>query len=122
MQKISLLKLPDEFLNKIITEEKNIYDQIFREYFDYQSASFFVKDLYVEKQNKNEIIVKYLAESLIDLRNSINSKEIPGNENPIKAVNIVEKIFDFNKQQKEEEIKILTPKQMLQKLPIVFPQ
>ena len=66
---------------------------------------------------------------MINLRNSINSKEIPGNENPEKIVNVVEKIIDFNKQQKVKErplylarvakvfyrkrIKILTAKQML---------
>ena len=41
MQKIYLLKLLDEFLNKIKNEEKNINNQIFREYSIYQSASFF---------------------------------------------------------------------------------
>ena len=39
-------------------------------------------------------------------------KEIPENQNPIKT-DIVEKIFDFNKQQKSKGTKILTPKQML---------
>ena len=53
---------------------------------------------------------------MITLRNSINSKEIPENENPKKIVNIVEKILDFNKQQKDKGIKILTPKKMLQRL------
>ena len=51
-----------------------------------------------DNQSKNDTIVKYLNEPLIDLRNSINSKEIPENENPKKVVNIVEKILDFNKQ------------------------
>ena len=68
--------------------------------------SFLVKDLYEDDQNKNDIIVKYLKESLIDLRNSINSKEIPENENRKKVVNIVEKILDFNNQQKGKGIKI----------------
>ena len=40
-------------------------------------------------------------------------KEIPENQNPIKTLDIVEKIFDFNKQQKSKGTKILTPKQML---------
>ena len=57
---------------------------------------------------------------MIDLRNSINSKEIPWNENPKKVVNIVAKILDFSKQQKGEEIKVLTLEQMFQKLPIVL--
>ena len=39
------------------------------------------------------------------LRNSVNSKEIPENENPKKVVNIFSKILDFNKQQKGKGIK-----------------
>ena len=35
-----------------------------------------------------------------------------------KIINIVEKTLDFNKQQKGKGLKILTPKQKLQKLPI----
>ena len=38
--KISSLKLHEEFLNKIKIEEKNINEQIFREYFNYQFPSF----------------------------------------------------------------------------------
>ena len=59
---------------------------------------------------------------MINLRNSINSKEIPENENPKKAVDIVEKILDFNKQRKGKGIKRLTPKQILQRLPIALAQ
>ena len=39
---------------------------MFREYFNYQSPSLLVKDLYEDNQNKNDIIVKYLNESLIE--------------------------------------------------------
>ena len=59
---------------------------------------------------------------MTELRNSINSKGIPENENPKKVVNIVEKIIDCNKKQKGKVIKILTPKQMLQRLPIALAQ
>ena len=59
---------------------------------------------------------------MIDLRNRINSKSFPENKNLKKVVNIVEKILDFNKKQKGKGIKILTPKQMLQRLPIAFSQ
>ena len=34
----------------------------------------------------------------------------------------VEKLLDFNKQQKDKGLKILTPKQMLQRLPIALAQ
>ena len=72
------------------------------------------------KKKKKDKIVKIVNEALINLRNSINSKEIPENENSKKIVNIIEKIVDFNKQQKGDGIKILTPKQMLQRLPIAL--
>ena len=76
---------------------------------------------------------------MIKFKKDINTKSIPENENPNKIVNIVEKIFKFNKEQKGKELpsdlariahaakvsdhsnlKILTPKQMLQKLPIIL--
>ena len=57
---------------------------------------------------------------MIESRNSINSKEISGNENPKNVVNIVEKIFDFNKKQKGKGLKIF--QQMLQRLPIALAQ
>ena len=46
---------------------------------------------------KNDEIIKDNNKGLIELRNSINSKEIPENENPKNVVNIVRKIIDFNK-------------------------
>ena len=50
-------------------------------FFNYHYPSFLVKDLYEDNQNKNNKIVKNINESLINLRNSINSKEIPEKEN-----------------------------------------
>ena len=58
-------------------------------------------------------------------------KEIPNNENPEKVINIVEEIFNFDKQQKGKglplnferaNLKILNPKQILQRLPISLAQ
>ena len=49
-------------------------------------------------------------------------KEILGNENPYKVTDIIEEILNFNKQQKGKEPKILTPKQMFQRLPIALAQ
>ena len=65
---------------------------------------------------------------MIDLWNTIIKKEIPENENPNNIIDIVEKKIDLDKQQKGKErpldlatrIKILTPKQMLQNLPIAL--
>ena len=68
----------EEFLNKIKNEEENINKQICKEYFGYESPSFLVRDLYESNQNKNDMIIKYLNESLIDLRKNfnINSKKV----------------------------------------------
>ena len=113
---------------KLNIKKKKINEQIFREYFNYQSSLFLVKDLHEANQTKNDIIVKYLNESLIDLRNSINSKKIPKNKNPKKVVNIVEKILDLTAIGKGRpldlatRIKILTPKQMLHRLSIALAQ
>ena len=65
-------------------------------------------------KSKTTKLIKYINDLLIDLRNSVNSKEIPKNENPIKIINTVEKIPDFNKQQKGKPLKISSPKYMLQ--------
>ena len=43
-------------------------------------------------------------------------------ENPNKIVDIVKKIFQFNKQQQGQGLKILTPNQMLSRLPISLAQ
>ena len=88
--------------------------------------------------SKNEQLVNNINDGLIDLMNAINKKEIPENENLNKIANIAEKILYFNKQQKGKGrlsdlphvakvfdnmwIKILTPKQMLQRLPIALAQ
>ena len=64
--------------------KKNINDKISNEFFNYHYPSFLVKDLYEDNQKKNHKIVKNISGSLINLRNSINSKEIPENENPKK--------------------------------------
>ena len=55
-RKIYALNLCEILLNKIKNEEKYINEQIFREYFNYQSSSFPLKDLYKDIQNKNDII------------------------------------------------------------------
>ena len=59
---------------------------------------------------------------MIDLRNVINRKKIPENENLKQVVDIVKKIIDFNKQQNSKWSKMLTAKQMLQRFPITVAQ
>ena len=56
----------------------------FTNFFNFHYPSFLGRDLYEDNQIKNEKLVKNINESLINLRNSIISKEIPENENPKK--------------------------------------
>ena len=61
---------------------------------------------------------------MTDFNNKINSmseNEIRF-EQPNEIVNIVEKILEFNRQQWEQGLKILTPSQMLNRLPISLAQ
>ena len=59
---------------------------------------------------------------MIDLGNAIIREKIPENANPNKIVDNIDKILGFNKPEKCREIKILTLKQMFQRLPITLVQ
>ena len=114
--------MQQEFINEIIANEEDINDELFWNYFKYQNPLFLAKYLIRAKQAKNEQLPNNADNELIDLRNSFIKKEISENEKPNKKVEIAEKILDFNKQQKSKGIKLLTPKQMLQRLPIALAQ
>ena len=81
-----------------------------------------VKDLISAKQGKNEDIVNNINDGLIDLRKDINRNETLENKNPKTLADFVGKILDFNQQRKVKESKLLTPKQMNQRLPIALTQ
>ena len=51
-----------------------------------------------------------------DLRNAVIRKEILED----KIIDIVKRILNFNNQEKSNGLKIVTPKQMIQRLPIAF--
>ena len=76
----------------------------------------------IEKNNK---LVDVIISGLKDLKKEIKemSEEEKENEKPDKIVKIVREILKFNKQNQEGKgIKILTPNQMLSRLPISLAQ
>ena len=84
------------------------------------------KKLYELKNKKeNDKLVNVIKSGLSDLKNKIkkmseDEKEI---EKPDKILKIVKEILDFNKQnQIGKGLKILTPDQMLSRLPITLAQ
>ena len=58
--------------------------------------------MYNSNQNVNYEIVKDINDSLIEFKKDINTRKIPKNENQNKTVDLVEKILNFNKQQKSK--------------------
>ena len=74
-----------------------------------QIPSFLVKDLLKADNNKNDKIEYLIFHELIKFMKDINIREIPENEILKKVVNIFVKILNFKEQQKDKEIKILTP-------------
>ena len=81
-----------------------------------------LKDLYqINDREKNNKLVSVINIGLKDLKKEIEemSKEEKENEKSDKIVEIAEEILNFNKQiQQGKGFKILTPNQMLSRLPI----
>ena len=88
--------------------------------------SALVKQLYETKdKNKNNELVKEIKNSWSDLKDEIENmfKDEKKIEQPDKILKTVKKVLDFNKQnQIGKGLKILTPDQMLSRLPITLAQ
>ena len=114
------------FNKQINKKEKNINNELFKKHFNFQNPSVMLKSLSnindIEKNNK---LVDVIISGLKDLKKEIKemSEEEKENEKPDKIVKIVREILKFNKQNQEGKgIKILTPNQMLSRLPISLAQ
>ena len=107
---------------QIIEEETSINRELFKKYFLFQTPSALLKDLYkTNDKEKNNRLVSMISSGLKDLKKEIEkmSKKEREIEEPDKIVEIVEEILKFNKQTQEGKgLKILTPYQMLSRLPI----
>ena len=113
----------NEWINK---QEAHINKELFMEHFNFQSQSDMLKNLdQINDKEKNNKLVNVINSGLKDLKEEIKkmSEEERKIEEPDKIVEIVEDILRFNKQkQAEQGIKILTPNQMLSRLPISLAQ
>ena len=89
-------------------------------------ASWYVKALHTTNdKKKNSKLVNAIKSGLSDIRNEVENmgEKEKETEKPSEIVNIVEKILEFNKQnQLGGGLKILTPDQMLSRLPITLAQ
>ena len=114
-------------IKQIIDEERDINDDLFSKYFKFQRPSDM--HMLLKKTNdteKNNKLVNLINSGLKNLKEEIKkmSEVEIESEDPELIVKIVEKILKFNKQnqQKGKGIKILTPNQMLNRLPIALAQ
>ena len=114
-------------MNKqIVKEETEINEELFKKHFHFQMLTAMLKYSYnLNDRNKNNELVDIIKSGLSDLENEIKkmSEDEIKNEKPYKIVDIVEKILKFNQRNQEGEgLKILTPNQMLSRLPISLAQ
>ena len=101
---------------------------MFKKHFNLVVITALVKQLYETKnKNKNDKLVNLIKSGLSHLKDEITemSKDEIENEKPDKIVEIAEEILDFNKKIRKQQglgLKILTPNQMLSRLPIILAQ
>ena len=113
----------NKWVNK---QETDINKELFKNHFSFQTPSALLKELYkTNDKEKNRLLVSVINSGLKDLKEKIKkmSKEEIEIEKPDEIVRVVEMILDFNKQnQQGKGLKILTPNQMLSRLPISLAQ
>ena len=116
----------NKFNEWVIKQEKSINEELFKKYFSFQRPSDMFRYLYqTNDKEKNHELVNIINSGIKDLKkeNKKMSKEERKIEKPDNIVKIVKKIIKFNKQKQEGQgIKILTPNQMLSRLPISLAQ
>ena len=98
---------------------------MFKTYFNFSVPSALVKQLYETKdKKKNNELVKEIKNRWSGLKAEIEKmSEDEKNGQLDRILKIVKKILDFNKQnQIVKGLKILTPNQMLSRLPITLAQ
>ena len=107
-------------------ESTGINYDLFKDYFNFLVPSALAKELYeIKNKNKNNKLVNAIKSGLSDLKDKIKemSEDEKESDQPDKILKLVEKIIEFNKQnQSGQGLKILTPHQMLSRLPISLAQ
>ena len=123
-QQEELKKKKDDFnlmIEQVTDKLTNKQVELFNKHFHFQTQFRLLRKIYqTSDTEENTKLVSLINSGLKDLRKE--AKEMTEIEKMIKdpelTVNIVEKILKFN----EEGIKILTPNQMLNRLPIALAQ
>ena len=115
-----------EFVNNSISlierESKDINNDLFKKYFS-TPVALFKKLFEIKDARKNSEFVEEVKNSWSNLKDKIEemSKKEIKNEKPNEILGIINEIIDLNKEAQKQQgsgLKILTPNQMLSRLPI----
>ena len=116
----------EKFEILIDLKNRDINNELVRKHFLVQDMGALLEKLKKSKNNakRNKIQVNLIKSGIRDLKEEIEDmcaqeKEI---KNPNEMVGIVEMILEFNRQQQRQGLKILTPNQILGRLPISLAQ
>ena len=106
-------------------KKKHISNVLFNHYFDYSNAEIMFNRLRDSSDEKNKNMVELINNKLTKLKYIV--RKLPENDNRVeenkKIIDIVEKILELNKEKHSGKgLKILTPDQMLSRLPITLAQ
>ena len=112
-------------MRKIGFKERNINSELVKKHFFTHDLGGVLKKFKKSKNSskRNKIQASMIINGLRDLKEEITNmtEEEKKNEKPNEIVDIVENILEFNRQQ-GQGLKILTPNQMLSRLPISLAQ
>ena len=115
-----------ELNRQIVEKSKIINEELLKKYFGFQDLISMQKELYKSKNaGKNNKLANMIKSGLKDLKKDIEQMgdDVNEIEKPDEIVDIVEKILEYNRQNQEGQgLKILTPHQMLSRLPITLAQ
>ena len=111
---------------QVVEKSKIINEELLKKYFGFQDLISMQKELYKSKNaGKNNKLANMIKSGLKDLKKDIEQMgdDVNEIEKPDEIVDIVEKILEYNRQNQEGQgLKILTPHQMLSRLPITLAQ
>ena len=129
-QKDNLSETPEEkeFIEYIENKSKTIDYDLIKEYFNFKVPRALAKKLFETKdKKKNNELVELIRVRWSNLQDEIGkmSEDEKETEKPDKILKIVEEILIFNRENWKQQgwgLKILTPNQMLSRLPITLAQ
>ena len=121
------INLRKQRLSEITKEEKKISFELFKRYFGYSNPSYMYKALNETKNsegNKTQVnIIENRLANVIEVLKTSPTSDVKKIKNRNNLLEIVERILFFNQlNQLGKGLKILTPNQMLNRVPISLAQ